>query len=51
MPESSVTLWDIYLQVKRMKLNNPAIFLNMALSHFLHHCLLSMQQLESIKTR
>ena len=34
MPESNVTLWDIYLQVKRMKLSNPANFLNMALSHF-----------------
>ena len=34
MTESSITLWDIYLQVKKMKLNNPAIFLNMALSHF-----------------
>ena len=36
MPESSVTLWDIYiyLQVKRMKLSNPANFFKMALSHF-----------------
>ena len=33
MSQSSVTLWDIYLQVKRMKLNNPANFLNMTLSH------------------
>ena len=33
MSQSSVTLWDIYLQFKRMRLNNPANFLNMALSH------------------
>ena len=36
MSKSSVTLWDIYLQVNWMKLNNPAKFFKYGFVTFSH---------------